>query len=495
MTRMSPFLTLFAACSSAVSEHDIAVSAQTLELSVCSDGDMVPGVDVSYWQDTIDWDAVAASGIQFAFIRVSDGTGFLDPEFETNWAAAREVGIVRGAYQFFRPGQDAIAQADLLLEEMGALLPDDLPPVVDVEDSDGESPETVAAQLGLWIDTVEAAIGRAPIIYTARYYWNDEVVTDDFADYPLWVANWGPACPNLPDAWSEWVFWQDSSTGSVPGIYGNVDTNWFNGSYDQLLEYAGGGSAVECGDARCNGGETADSCALDCRPCWVLPADGAVIDDVDPCFRAGGPSDYIRNETTGYGGSLKWTHTTDDSIEYNYGEWTLFFGEAGQYKLDVYTDGAFSQSRAAVYLVDHGEDTTAVTLDQTAVNGWQTLGDFEFVRGGRNQSVHVGDNTGEPLEDGVQLVFDALRLTRIDASAPDAGPGDDPSTDAGGEVKGGLTESDSDADVGLDDPSGQGEGGCRVGGQSDLALESLLLISFFILGRRRRRSVRNRTRG
>src|SRR5687768_1787101 len=92
--------------------------------TVCADGETVDGIDVSYWQGAIDWPAVAADGIEFAFIRASHGLGTVDTRYQENWAGARAAGIMRGTYQYFSPGEDVIAQADLMLEMMGPLEPD-----------------------------------------------------------------------------------------------------------------------------------------------------------------------------------------------------------------------------------------------------------------------------------------------------------------------------------------------------------------------------------
>ena len=83
------------------------------EATVCPGSNKVYGIDVSYYQGTINWASVKAAGKQFAIIRVSDGTGFLDPKFASNWRNAKAAGIAVGAYQFFRPNQDATAQAEL----------------------------------------------------------------------------------------------------------------------------------------------------------------------------------------------------------------------------------------------------------------------------------------------------------------------------------------------------------------------------------------------
>src|ERR1044071_4652605 len=85
------------------SEADSAPPTEFGALSrVCAAGTTTSGVDVSYHNGTIDWAKVKAAGNAFTFIRISDGTGFHDPQFAANWAGARAAGVIRGIYQFFR---------------------------------------------------------------------------------------------------------------------------------------------------------------------------------------------------------------------------------------------------------------------------------------------------------------------------------------------------------------------------------------------------------
>jgi len=215
-------------------------SGSTGSWTACGDGDIVKGIDISYWQPNIAWNTVADSGMDFAFIRTSDGF-YEDPDYATNWAGAQAAGIIRGTYQYFRPGTDASAQADLLLRRMGSLEADDLPPVLDVETSDGYSQSHLADGIWEWADVIESEVGRKPIIYTSPGLWSSLVASDDFGEYPLWVAHWGVDCPSIPNGWDHWVFWQTSATGSVGGISGNVDTDVFNGDYTSLVNWANGG--------------------------------------------------------------------------------------------------------------------------------------------------------------------------------------------------------------------------------------------------------------
>lgn len=395
-------------------------------LVICPDGPTVAGIDVSHWQGTIDWDAVAASDVEFAIIRVSHGTSTMDREFVRNWPEAQRVGLIRGVYQFFSASDDPVAQADLLIDRIGgAMTPGDLPPVLDVEGMslDGQPRATVIANMRAWIARVRERLGVQPLIYTAKYFWQDDLGNPDFTEHPLWVAHYGVTCPDAPTPWTEWVIWQYTSTGSVPGITGNVDRNHFNGTLEELMGFTG--ATPVCGDGWCSGGETPETCAMDCPVCRTVPPLGRDVDESEICFERGGPSMYLRDAAEGWLDSLVWTHATDAAVASNYGIWHLDFDEAGRYRIDAHVPAPWGESTMTRYDVRHAGTDASFVLDQSAVDGWTTLGDVEFAAGG-DQWVRVDDNTGEPVSSMTQIVFDALRLTRLDPPATDAGPmGDD----------------------------------------------------------------------
>lgn len=456
---------------------------------VCPDGATVFGIDVSYYQGNINWTAVKNDGVKFAFIRVSDGTGFQDPKFAANWSGARSAGVLRGAYQFFRSDDDPIAQADLLIATMGALEPDDLPPVVDVESTDGVGAAARVTKLRTWLDRVEAATGVQPIIYTGGYFWQDNVASSEFSDHPLWHAGYtGGTCPStIANQWSDWAFWQYSSTGSVAGIAGNVDTNRFNGSLDQLLELSVGGAV--CGDGRCSAGEGGGACTADCPICEPLGAEGGVISEAGPCFEGGGPQQYLRAVSdAGEGGGLVWTHTTDAADEFNFGEWTVLLSAPGRYRVEAYTAAAYAQSAQATYLITHDGAQTNVLVDQTVVDGWTTIAAELTFSGDGSERVHVGDNTGEPGANNTQLVLDAIRLVRLDG-AEGEGEGEQIAEGEGeviaegeGEV---IAEGEGDRPrrIALIAPPG-GDGGCSESAGSTWTMA----IALALLAQRRRRA-------
>jgi len=163
--------------------------------------------------------------------------------------------------------------------------------------------------------------------------------------------------------------------------------------------------------------------------------EGGVVDDGDDHFEVGGSLN--RATTAGNDGDLMWAFATATKMETNFGRWHLELEEGGRYLVEVYTDTAFAQSKHAKYIVHTGDKTFGRIIDQAAVNGWQSLGEYNFAAG-TDQWVHAGDNTGEPTVKSVQLVFDALRLTRV-PDADDSHDDDETSPHASCSAAGGST--------------------------------------------------------
>ena len=147
------------------------------------------------------------------------------------------------------------------------------------------------------------------------------------------------------------------------------------------------------------------------------------------------------------------TLATSDANPDNYATWDLNSADAGDYLVEVYTAKAYAAAQRATYTVRHGARTSQKVIDQTAQDGWQSLGTFAFARGAA-QSLRLDDNTGEAVGLKRQLVFDAIRVTRAgDTGADgggvgtggDAGPRGDagPASASGGPSGAGATSSAS----------------------------------------------------
>jgi lysozyme len=198
---------------------------------------MLKGIDVSEYQGAINWKAVADSGVVYCFVKATEGVESRDPMFARNWAGMRSVGIIRSAYHFFIAKKDPKVQANNFLNLTRSVWEtNDLPPVLDLEKSYGLSANEVIDQAGIWLDTVEASIGRRPIIYTFPSFWSEALGNSPRlgANYRLWIAHYETNNPWIPGSWKSWSFHQYSESGTVPGISGPCDMNNYNGDLDTL---------------------------------------------------------------------------------------------------------------------------------------------------------------------------------------------------------------------------------------------------------------------
>ena len=206
-----------------------------LPLLGCFDARMegyeVHGIDVSHYQEEIDWDTVATQDIRFAFVKASEGETMKDNFFETNWTAIQEAGLLRGAYHFFIPSLDAETQAQNFISAV-VLEDGDLPPVLDLEVTTDQSTSDILAGARVWMDKVEAHYGVKPILYTGLNFYLQHL-EGEFEDHPIWIARYSRSTPKLDQ---DWQFWQYSNRGGLEGIDGYVDLNVFHGSFGALQD-------------------------------------------------------------------------------------------------------------------------------------------------------------------------------------------------------------------------------------------------------------------
>ena len=206
----------------------------------------IPGIDVSHYQGVIDWAAlIAGSGKRFVYTKATESISAVDPYFHDNWVNSKTAGLLRGAYHFFHPDQDASAQADFFLKKFASangstqLAPGDLPATLDLETTGGRSPATVLAGASKWLEIVAAATGRQPLLYTFTSFWRDTLGNPtSLSNYPLWIAHYSVASPPPIGGWPGYTIWQFGQS-TVPGIKTQSDVNSFNGTYQQLEALAG----------------------------------------------------------------------------------------------------------------------------------------------------------------------------------------------------------------------------------------------------------------
>ncbi len=199
------------------------------------------GIDVSLWQRDLDWVALKAAGVSYAFTKATQGDNVTDPYFTKNWPAMKAAGVVRGAYHFFRPAIDAARQAAFFLQTV-TLEQGDLPPALDVESSGGLTPAALALAIQTCLNEIERLSGMRPIIYTGPNFWNMSVAVPNApawtSDYLLWIANYTTALkPTLPKGWTTWANWQYTDQGKLNGCSTTVDLDRYNGTTDDLAAW------------------------------------------------------------------------------------------------------------------------------------------------------------------------------------------------------------------------------------------------------------------
>ncbi|MBO9429561.1 GH25 family lysozyme [Sulfitobacter sp. R18_1] len=195
----------------------------------------VHGIDVARFQNDIDWNTARRAGVNFAFIKATEGGDLKDINFDSHWQGAGQAAVKRGAYHFYyfcTPPEDQARWFIRNVPKSGGMLPPVLdmewnpfsptcahvrPPAADVRD-----------QMHRWLRLVEAHYGQRPIIYTTPKFYRENDL-ERFRGYDFWLRTTAKT-PAETYPGQTWRFWQYSATGIVAGIGGDVDLNAFSGS-------------------------------------------------------------------------------------------------------------------------------------------------------------------------------------------------------------------------------------------------------------------------
>ena len=192
------------------------------------------GIDVSSWQEDVDWKKAKNDGVEFAYIRVGYrgyGTGriVLDPYFEQNLKNAQAAGIPVGIYFYScaTNKSEAIEEAKFCLNAVSGYKLQ-LPIVYDIECTDGRmaglSASTLTANTIAFMNEIKTG-GYSASYYTYYYFWRDQMYPSQLKPYELWIAYYSNCTGDKVVADAPYKAWQYSDEGSVSGVSGNVDIN------------------------------------------------------------------------------------------------------------------------------------------------------------------------------------------------------------------------------------------------------------------------------
>ena len=189
------------------------------------------GIDISRHQGVIDWKKLPGQGVDFAYIKATEGGDHTDERFAENWRAAKQAGIPRGAYHFFTLCRSGAEQAANFV----ATVPreaDALPPVVDLEYMGNCSAQPKVTDLDRelrdYLRIVEANYGQPATLYLTKEFDDAYGISKSF-DRPLWLRS----LVFEPDYGArDWTIWQVSNFRQLDGISGRVDWNVMSAGRD-----------------------------------------------------------------------------------------------------------------------------------------------------------------------------------------------------------------------------------------------------------------------
>ena len=196
------------------------------------------GMDVSRWNGRIRWADVSTGSVRtdFVWIKATEGLELRDPNYRRNREGAKEAGLFSGAYHFFLPSLDPIAQARHFWKTAD-LKSGDLPPVLDLEKDGGLGNEALKQQVFICLKEMTRLCGCHPVVYTNQHFYQ-RVLRDrgypEWDELTIWMAAYERQELPLIKQDPRIRFWQFAQTGQVNGIKEAVDLNVFVGDTAQL---------------------------------------------------------------------------------------------------------------------------------------------------------------------------------------------------------------------------------------------------------------------
>lgn len=197
-------------------------------------------IDISHFNGSPDWARVKAAGILGVIHKATQGAKSVDSTFAAARTAVPAVGLLWGAYHFGTGDEEGSAQAQFFLD---TVKPDaHTLCVIDFEPNPSGTEMPLDHLFG-WIETVQAATGRAPVVYGGKSLLFPAIgksTHPTLAACPLWIAEYNTLAEpvGIPSqVWKTWSLWQYSESGTVDGVTGNVDRSRFNGTADALTAW------------------------------------------------------------------------------------------------------------------------------------------------------------------------------------------------------------------------------------------------------------------
>lgn len=189
----------------------------------------VSGIDISHHNTIQNWAKIKEDGIDFVYIKATEGVSHTDLNFQKHYESAAKSGLKVGAYHFYLFGVSGNQQANNFISEVRHCKLD-LIPAIDVEinqqnpiSKDSVYINNIITELSILEQRLFSLYGVRPIIYTNLECY-ELYIKDHFEDNLLWIVD----LESEPsDTLKQWRIWQYSHRGEVQGIKGFVDLNHY----------------------------------------------------------------------------------------------------------------------------------------------------------------------------------------------------------------------------------------------------------------------------
>ena len=242
----------FAKSASTDDRGSALLENSSIKVFSAPDSYQINGIDISHYNETIDWPQVRASKFDFVYMKATESVTLKDNRFFQNWAGARGIGLRTGAYHVFDYCESPVNQLKNIRETVqrdAAAMPIALDlqwyrgPASPRQRRCAEIGATKASILSL-LSGIEEAYGKTPIIFANQSGLAD-LIDDTFLKYPIWLQYYAdkdsePLANLQIKGKNTWSLWQHSSKGRVPGIPGDVDLDVFFGNREAFGSYVGG---------------------------------------------------------------------------------------------------------------------------------------------------------------------------------------------------------------------------------------------------------------
>lgn len=186
-------------------------------------------IDLSNNNATPDFHQVAAAGIAGVWLKVTEGTHFVDPTYPARRQAAIAAGLRVGGYHFFHPDASPTEQARAFASHLGPIGPHDLKPALDCEAADELAGDVIVPLARRFNQELVSIVHVGPLFYSYTGFVH-ELAPDKPIGYGLWLADYGSDNGSehqaaVPHPWKRYVAHQFTSKGSIPGCHGPVDVS------------------------------------------------------------------------------------------------------------------------------------------------------------------------------------------------------------------------------------------------------------------------------